>query len=378
MRRFSSSFRIVVGLISLTVSSLLIASLIGLIPNSTDTANEKRRAFCETTAVSFTTVASYMSREDMQDALQVIADSEPDVQSIGVRRADGELLIQVGTHADGWMSNGETPTVANEFIVAVMSADSRWGQLEVRFAPVRGPFGIPLRSDLLLAVFVAISLLFGFSFYLRRVLQHLNPSRVIPPRVREALDALAEGLLVVDNSCRIVLANRAFATHVGRTFEALIGGKVAGLGFVLADNETQTQGRVPWEVTLKDAVSLRGVLMKRRTEGSDDHNTFSVSCVPIHDERGRCRGAVISFEDVTELDRKQHELKDALTSLKKSSEEIRQQNRELEWLATRDALTGCINRRSFFRIFEEVWAESRLNAQPASALMVDIDHFKSI
>ncbi|MCA9064030.1 MAG: diguanylate cyclase [Planctomycetaceae bacterium] len=378
MRRFSSSFRIVVGLISLTVSSLLVASLLGLIPNSTDTANEQRRAFCETTAVSFTSVASHMSREDMQIALDSIAHSNADVLSMGVRRSDGELILQIGDHLEGWRSSGESPSVANEFVVAVMAADERWGQLEVRFAPVRGPFGIPLRSDLLLAVFVAISLMFGFYFYLRRVLQHLNPSRVIPPRVREALDALAEGLLVVDNTRRIVLANCAFATHVGRTFESLIGGKVSSLGFVLVETENQTSGKLPWEQTLSDAVSLRGILMKRRVEGTEEFSTFSVSCVPIHDERGRCRGAVISFEDVTELDRKQRELKDALTSLKKSSEEVRQQNKELEWLATRDALTGCINRRSFFRIFEDVWNESRQRGDSVSALMVDIDHFKSI
>jgi diguanylate cyclase (GGDEF)-like protein len=87
---------------------------------------------------------------------------------------------------------------------------------------------------------------------------------------------------------------------------------------------------------------------------------------------------VTSFEDVTELDRKQKELRDALSSLKQSSEEIRQQNRELEWLATRDALTGCVNRRSFFKDFESIWHQTHTAEGELSAMMVDIDHFKSI
>jgi diguanylate cyclase (GGDEF)-like protein len=87
---------------------------------------------------------------------------------------------------------------------------------------------------------------------------------------------------------------------------------------------------------------------------------------------------VASFEDVTELDRKQRELREALQSLEKTSDEVRQQNMELEWLATRDALTGCINRRSFFKMFESVWDEAKPAGHELSAIMVDIDHFKSI
>ena len=46
--------------------------------------------------------------------------------------------------------------------------------------------------------------------YLRRAMHYLNPSASVPDRVRKAFDSLAEGLVIVDQQARIVLANRMF------------------------------------------------------------------------------------------------------------------------------------------------------------------------
>jgi diguanylate cyclase (GGDEF)-like protein len=54
------------------------------------------------------------------------------------------------------------------------------------------------------------------------------------------------------------------------------------------------------------------------------------------------------------------------------------QNDELGRLASRDPLTGCLNRRSFYEQFETAMAESRKHGIQLSCLMVDIDKFKRI
>src|SRR5262249_27858647 len=54
------------------------------------------------------------------------------------------------------------------------------------------------------------------------------------------------------------------------------------------------------------------------------------------------------------------------------------QNQELRTLATRDPLTGCLNRRAFFTEFETHWAAAQRYDQALSIIMLDIDHFKSI
>lgn len=62
-----------------------------------------------------------------------------------------------------------------------------------------------------------------------------------------------------------------------------------------------------------------------------------------------------SFDDVTSLENKRIELLGALKNLQDSRNEIQRQNQELQVLATRDPLTGCLNRRAFFEQFDTQW-----------------------
>lgn len=52
--------------------------------------------------------------------------------------------------------------------------------------------------------------------------------------------------------------------------------------------------------------------------------------------------------------------------------------RELRRLATRDSLTGLLNRREFDRLLSEETERARRLARPLSLVMIDIDHFKQI
>ena len=67
-----------------------------------------------------------------------------------------------------------------------------------------------------------------------------------------------------------------------------------------------------------------------------------------------------------------------VADLETAQAEILRQNGELERLASRDPLTGCLNRRAFYEQFEKALAENREHATDLCVLMVDIDHFKRI
>lgn len=67
-----------------------------------------------------------------------------------------------------------------------------------------------------------------------------------------------------------------------------------------------------------------------------------------------------------------------VASLEAAQTEILRQNGELERLASRDALTGCLNRRAFYARFEEAFAERREQGSELCCLMVDIDDFKRV
>ncbi len=376
MKISSSSIRIVLALVSLTVSAVLVAGLLGLIPNVGTSAQRHRAAYCEAAAVSFMALAPRMSERQLLETFDQIRERNPEVESIAARKLDdGRLMFASGPHLRIWETLGATPVTSREFIVPIVTSRGNRGQLEIRFTEVTaGPFGATMRPEFSLAIFIGGGLFVAFSVYLRKVLQHLNPSHVIPPRVREALDALAEGLLVLDRDGVVMLANAAFARQTSEQAGDFIGQRADELGFRMVIESGEKE--FPWCKTALFGEPERGVLMKFGNQHAE--RTFSVSTVPIHDDNQRCRGVVASFEDVTELDRKQRELRDALQSLKQSSDEVRQQNRELEWLATRDALTGCVNRRSFFKMFESAWHDAQPSSRELSAVMVDIDHFKSV
>lgn len=51
---------------------------------------------------------------------------------------------------------------------------------------------------------------------------------------------------------------------------------------------------------------------------------------------------------------------------------------ELEFMATRDPMTGSLNRRAFFARAEVEWARTRRSARPLAAVVSDIDFFKKV
>jgi diguanylate cyclase (GGDEF)-like protein/putative nucleotidyltransferase with HDIG domain len=57
---------------------------------------------------------------------------------------------------------------------------------------------------------------------------------------------------------------------------------------------------------------------------------------------------------------------------------VQKQNEELQRLATRDGLTGCLNRRAFHEQLASAFASAKRNDKPLSAIMLDIDHFKAV
>ena len=171
MPRLSSIHRIVLGLVSLTVSILLVAGLIGLVPNPEPLEQQARRSFCESTAVSFMALASRMDSEQLQKTLDRIRSRNTHVESIGIRKADGELVLQSGGHRSQWQSDQNSPSTAQETAVPISANGEHWGRVEVRWHPgvSLSILGVPIRPDLLLSVIVALMSFVVFSLYLGKV-----------------------------------------------------------------------------------------------------------------------------------------------------------------------------------------------------------------
>jgi two-component system cell cycle response regulator len=96
-------------------------------------------------------------------------------------------------------------------------------------------------------------------------------------------------------------------------------------------------------------------------------------------EREFYRIAVAEEERLSSLVLDQNQsLKAANEKIRQLNGELEEANRELEQLAAYDALSGLLNRRTLFsRIHVEIERAARMRV-PLTALMVDIDRFKSV
>jgi PAS domain S-box-containing protein len=159
----------------------------------------------------------------------------------------------------------------------------------------------------LLVGFTAFASLVMFYFYLRRVLKHLDPSQAVPPHVRAALDTLAEGLIVVDTKETIVLANQAYADIVGRNPDDMIGVHVSDFAWVTDEGEPLPEEDYPWKEALEDGTPLRHDKVYL-TDSESKRRTFFVNSSPVLGSGDKPGGALISMDDVSQLEEQKVEL----------------------------------------------------------------------
>ena len=202
-----------------------------------------------------------------------------------------------------------------------------------------------------------------------------NSVDMIPDRVRHSLDALAEGLLVTDEQERIVLANESFASMVGSRNSQLLGKRVGSLTWECSESADAQDS--PWSRALAERTPQTEQLLRYRlADGSS--RCFAINASPVDSPDSEMRGVLCTFRDVTESEQHRASLEHRLALIRMSRDEVHTKNRELEILATRDAMTGCLNRRAFFAELDALWRELDPDCPEVACLMIDCDHFKDI
>src|SRR5687767_11445531 len=213
MRRLSAATRIAIGITCLTISLMLAAQGLGVIPSPTDATLKGRKELCESLAIHCSVAAQRNEIGELATTSQAVAERNPDILSLALRRAaDGKILLSSGDHDTQWRGADAARSTPTHVRVPILQDATQWGTLEVVFKPLIGTGVMRWARDPVLGLigFVAVAGFCGYTFYLKRMLRHLDPSAVIPDRVKTMLNTLAEGVLVLDKSERVVLANEAF------------------------------------------------------------------------------------------------------------------------------------------------------------------------
>jgi diguanylate cyclase (GGDEF)-like protein/PAS domain S-box-containing protein/putative nucleotidyltransferase with HDIG domain len=376
--RLSNATRISIGMILIVLSVLGISYSIGLLPNRGGERAQRQLEIARSLAIQFSAAIEAGDSAHVQDLAGSIVGSLPEVASIGLRRAGGELMFATRDHAAKWQT-AVTAKSADGLLpvkVEIFDQNKDWGQLELTFAPAAKN---PRNELLLLFLFVTAACLLGFMMFMKRTLRVLDPSQVIPERVRAMLDTLTEGAAIIDSDGRIVLANISLARILGTQPKQLLGVNLAKLPWEIPDaqsgEDNSSRLRLPWE-DLSGKVDCRGRMVQLQTESGV--RSLVVNASSILGGQGSIRGCVFTFDDVTGVEQKNQQLVEMVRQLGLAQERVQKQNEELQRLATRDSLTGCLNRRAFHEHLATLFAMAMRQNQPISAIMLDIDHFKAV
>jgi PAS domain S-box-containing protein len=320
--------RIALGLSGMLVTLMLLASITGLVPDRHAAIRDGHALLAETIAVNSSIFITTSDIRRMNANLEVIVERNDEILSAAVRRMDGNTVAVIGDHLRYWQTLEQGKSTDSQVVVPIFEGSSEWGQVELRFEPLLPStwYGEFMHPVFLLIGFVSFTSFILFYFYLGKMLKQLDPSQAVPDRVRSALDTMAEGLLVIDAKQNVVLANQAFVTLANESADALIGRQIERFPWLDREDQPLESDRAPWSKTLADGLTRTADMIRLNIDGGSSQ-TFMTNCSPILSGGRKPAGVLISFDDVTELEQKELELRI-------SKEEAEQANRfKSEFLA---------------------------------------------
>ena len=201
----------------------------------------------------------------------------------------------------------------------------------------------------------------AFSVELRKILVELGESlsegldrldRLAEQRrLASAIDSVGEGVLVVDTDYKILYANPAMGTMVGRSPEEMLG----DTPFFLVGPETDTKTVDRILESFRRGEPFQEMARFYRKDGSAFWDLFSIN--PIYDGSGQIREFVGIHRNVTDM----------VESSKK-----------FEYESLHDKLTGLPNRHSFEIHLRQALTRARRSLDSVALGFIDLDDFKPI
>jgi diguanylate cyclase (GGDEF)-like protein/PAS domain S-box-containing protein len=171
------------------------------------------------------------------------------------------------------------------------------------------------------------------------------------------VDALQEGVGVLDVAGRILACNQAAAKILGRSRSELLGRPTLALELdpIGEEGEPLPPEEFPSALAIGTGKAIRGMVVGiRLLDGST--RWLSVSATPMGAE-AQPAAVVLTFRDVSEQ---------------------RDYEAELHRLAEVDELTGVPNRRTFLSVLSDHLASRRREDSRGALLVLDLDRFKEL
>ena len=312
----STKTRIAIGLVSIQISIILAATSLGMFPNTESIEQENRARLCETLSISSSFYIATGQTKLLTDLFEQTTKRNQNLKSIGFRDQSGVVKSSSTDHLLNWSQSQSLESTDTHISVPVTYKEEnepRRGTMEFAFHPIgdTGQFAILKHPTILFTAFMGAATCLAFVLYLGATLRHLDPSKTVPNRVRNALDTLVEGLMIMDDQGRIIFANSAFENIIGANTQELIGKHATEFGWL--DESGRELESLPWVKVGTGESTEESCVAKfiRTVDGSECEFIFKVQCTPIGGAEGANRGVLSSFEDITLIENQKAELADS-------------------------------------------------------------------
>lgn len=327
MKHWLLLFRVAFGLASLLVSLLIGARAIGLLPDRLARMQSSRAAVLDVLAIEASMAAQRGDLTAFRTVAEMILARDRDLVHIALTDAKGTTLFG----SDQPASDEQRTIVEATVRVPILINDAPWGTLELQFGQVteQSAWILPSDPDLMVALGIGVIAAILYGLYLKTTLGPTIAAAANgpPERVRDTLNTLFEGVLLIDRDQRIALANQAFSDMSASFPNALEGANINELGIETTDSDREP----PWTQAVRHGKSEVGRIMEINIGGF--RRRLSVNCTPIYGDRGEQRGALATFHDLTELERRHAQLRKLLGRLRRSRVEIRSRAHQQSALA---------------------------------------------
>ena len=317
--------RISIGVVSLILSLVLVARATGLAPDPDAARVETRAAVCEGLAVAYT-VAPPADPDAADKLVRHVVQRHPDAVSAAVRDPSGKLVVAAGDHEAHWAGHDPARSTPTHMHIPVRRNGQPHGTVEVCFAPLpysgwwqyAGGSHAPLLGVLAVAGVLLVTV------YLRMVFRRLEvaQAKLIPGSARNTLNVLVEGVLILNHKQQIVYANDEFVRASGIDRKRLLGREVTELPWA-----TDPATEFPWVRAVRESALQTGTVLRLKAGARE--RRLSVNSCPLLDPGGECRGALVTFDDLTLVEARNVRLRRLLARLRRSRNKIRSQQKQL-------------------------------------------------
>ena len=239
-----------------------------------------------------------------------MAERNADLLTLALRRSDGRSLVATGDHADQWQSMGGEYSKNTQVRVPIWDGEQKWGQLELRFKALNiGGFGGSSKIrwfDWWCSWGCCASGLFTFT-WAKCCVTWIRP-RPYPDGCGPHSTPWRGGCWCSTTRSRSYWPTSRLPTLLGKAPEELLGYRAGDLPWIDTQDNPLNKSDRPWVQALERGEAQTKRILRLRLPGIERF-TFSINCSPVLGSGGKYAGVLVSFDDVTQLEKKEIELR---------------------------------------------------------------------